>query len=799
MLSTANCPHRVRRVVPVKILCAGLLVSFAASVIAASSVTVAWNRSASTEIAGYRVYYGVASHTYTNKVDAGNATNVVIGGLSTGTVYYLAATAYDTAGLESDYSTEAAFTNITTLPPTIVLTSPTNGTPFTAPATIGLAASVAANGHAISKVQFYNGAALLGEDNAAPYSFAWANVSAGIYDLTARAIYDTIGLITSPAVRANVYSPPKPPNTPPAISAIEDQTLNTGTAFLSIPFTVGDAETAAADLTLSGSSSDSALLSASDIVFGGSGSNRVVTLTPEAGQIGEVEITLVVSDGSLTTSTNFLLVVVEGAQGGPGIVLISPVGSVDVGSTRRYVWTRDPAATRYELHVTRDGELFCDKWCDAHSLWTEPGTANVGAQVADHTQGTYQWRVRGWSAAGPGPWSSTEIFSVVILQPVVLLSPADRARIQERRPEFAWSQPSPAAAWFHLCINRNGSKCYDLWIEGTTNWMPAIDLPGGTYTWAVQAWTPAGLGPWSKTASFAAQPRLPGQIVLLSPKSSLSVAPTVRYNWMKDDAAVSYELYITKDGKVFSDQWLAATNLLADGTKTSLGVEVGDHDSGTYQWCVRGWNPDGLGPWSSSGSFSVAGSLKPLALLAPTNQATIHDRRPEFSWSQSSPPAAWFHLYLSRSGTNYFDVWIEGATNWIPAFDLSGGVYTWMVQTWNPSGTGVCSETASFTNQLAAPASIELLSPQDTVTASATQRYLWRADSAATRYELYVVRNGSVFLDRWYASTNSLVDRATGNFAVDVPGHSAGSYQWWVRGSSPEGVGPWSSSLTFTQ
>ena len=84
--------------------------------------------------------------------------------------------------------------------PSVALTSPTNGGGYTGPAAINLAASVTPNGHTITKVQFYNGAALLGEDSTAPYTFGWTNVSAGSYTLTARAIYDAGATVDSSAV-----------------------------------------------------------------------------------------------------------------------------------------------------------------------------------------------------------------------------------------------------------------------------------------------------------------------------------------------------------------------------------------------------------------------------------------------------------------------------------------------------------------------------------------------------------------------------------------------------------------------
>jgi hypothetical protein len=77
-----------------------------------------------------------------------------------------------------------------------------------------------------------------------------------------------------------------------------------------IPFTVSDVETPAASLTVSANSDNPAVVPLSGIVFGGSGGNRTVTVTPTAGQTGVVNITINVSDGTDTTSTSFQLTVV---------------------------------------------------------------------------------------------------------------------------------------------------------------------------------------------------------------------------------------------------------------------------------------------------------------------------------------------------------------------------------------------------------------------------------------------------------------------------------------------------------
>ena len=171
-----------------------------------TSVTLAWDPSPGSDIAGYRLYEGGASRTYTNVLDLRMWTNGTFSALISGATYFFAATAYSTNGLESDYSLEVSYT--VPLPtnnsPAITLTSPANGSAYVAPATINLAASVTANGHAITQVQFYNGATLLGSVASAPYTWSWNNVSVGNYSLSAKAVYDSGSTVASASANVTV-------------------------------------------------------------------------------------------------------------------------------------------------------------------------------------------------------------------------------------------------------------------------------------------------------------------------------------------------------------------------------------------------------------------------------------------------------------------------------------------------------------------------------------------------------------------------------------------------------------------
>jgi hypothetical protein len=122
--------------------------------------------------------------------------------------YSLTAKAYDNLNA----STVSQVVNIIVdAPPTVSLTTPASNDVFVAPATVSLVATANSSGGTISKVDFYQGATLLGTATTAPYQFNWTNVSAGNYALTAIAT-DNLGVATTSSV-VNIVS-----DTPPTVS-----------------------------------------------------------------------------------------------------------------------------------------------------------------------------------------------------------------------------------------------------------------------------------------------------------------------------------------------------------------------------------------------------------------------------------------------------------------------------------------------------------------------------------------------------------------------------------------------------
>ena len=86
------------------------------STFATISANLSWTPSTDPNVVSYTIYYGGASHQYTNSVSVNAVTNAIIPGLTENTTYYFAAKAQDNAGNQSDYSNEAAFAGVTGKP-----------------------------------------------------------------------------------------------------------------------------------------------------------------------------------------------------------------------------------------------------------------------------------------------------------------------------------------------------------------------------------------------------------------------------------------------------------------------------------------------------------------------------------------------------------------------------------------------------------------------------------------------------------------------------------------------------------
>lgn len=82
----------------------------AEAVLPKAGVTLEWDPSPDSWVAGYAIHYGFASSNYVTRVDCGNVTSCRLTNLTCGTTHYFVATAYTADGQESLPSNEVAYT-----------------------------------------------------------------------------------------------------------------------------------------------------------------------------------------------------------------------------------------------------------------------------------------------------------------------------------------------------------------------------------------------------------------------------------------------------------------------------------------------------------------------------------------------------------------------------------------------------------------------------------------------------------------------------------------------------------------
>lgn len=123
-------------------------------------------------------------------------------------------------------------------------------------------------------------------------------------------VKDAAGLNSTATVTVTVT----PSNDPPTISDIPNQSINEDSNTGAISFTVNDIDDAPADLTLSAITANGTIVPLSGVVFGGSGTDRTVTVTPALDRntyiSGPILVTATVTDtGGLTASDTFTMTV----------------------------------------------------------------------------------------------------------------------------------------------------------------------------------------------------------------------------------------------------------------------------------------------------------------------------------------------------------------------------------------------------------------------------------------------------------------------------------------------------------
>jgi len=133
--------------------------------------------------------------------------------------------------------------------------------------------------------------------------------------------------ITDPNLANNSASTVTKVNSPPFISTLADQIINEDTSTGPLGFTIRDLETAASALVFTARSSNPGLVANSSLVYGGSGSNRTLSIFPLTNQFGAATISVQVSDADGATNRTSFLLTVNSVNDAP---TLSPISDLTI-------------------------------------------------------------------------------------------------------------------------------------------------------------------------------------------------------------------------------------------------------------------------------------------------------------------------------------------------------------------------------------------------------------------------------------------------------------------------------------
>ncbi len=378
--------------------------------------------------------------------------------------------------------------------------------------------------------------------------------------------------------------------------------------------------------------------------------------------------------------------------------------AVDVPPASSLFWHPSVGATGYWLQIATAstfGTCFLDK----------PTIADTTEAVAGLARATsYYWRVKAYSGADTGRWSSTGMFTTVYdIPPVpVPATPVDGATAVPVSTTLTWAAATGATT-YNLQVSASSSfTSYIADLTGLAAVSYAIaSLDYGTvYYWRVSATNLSGTSAWSPPRSFTTVQAPPAVPTLVSPASDAAgVAMNVPFVWNVAARAATYTLQVSTSssfGSFIINQSGIVDTMFAGATL----------NSGTrYYWRVRAAASDGVTSVSAAWSFTTLTVIPPVpSLVTPADGATNIPVSTTVTWGavagaasyalEVSTSSAFTPALISRTGISAASSALTGLSN--------STVYYLRVRATNTAGSSDWSVVRSFTTAAPPPATARL-------------------------------------------------------------------------------------------
>ncbi|QMU29291.1 Ig-like domain-containing protein [Adhaeribacter radiodurans] len=179
----------------------------------------------------------------------------------------------------------------------------------------------------------------------------------------------------------------------PSISQVSDLATCQDVTTPAITYTVGDADTAPAALTITATSSNTDLITNENITFGGTGASRTVSLIQTAGQVGTATITLTVTDADGDQATTTFTVTVNLND------------------------TEPPVVTNVTYYQDEEASSLSEQVRGSNLLWYEAATGGTGSSTVPTPTTSSLGSQEYWVSQTVGGCPSERVKITVTIQP----------------------------------------------------------------------------------------------------------------------------------------------------------------------------------------------------------------------------------------------------------------------------------------------------------------------------------------------------------------------------------------------
>jgi len=278
--------------------------------------------------------------------------------------------------------------------------------------------------------------------------------------------------------------------------------------------------------------------------------------------------------------------------------------------------------------------------------------------------------------------------------------------------------------------------------------------------------------------------------VLITPaNNSIDQPLDLTLSWNRVSGSSSYIFQLSKD-KNFGSL------LRYDSTLVNTSIDIKGLESLTkYYWRVKAKNSTGESDWSNVWSFTTL-LLPPgqVVLFFPNNKSLNNPLQINFTW-QKTLRADVYYLQLSTDST-FAKTFFADSTLTDTMKSVSGlqdwTKYFWRVKARNNSGSGLWSDTWSFTTLRLLPEQTTLSSPKNKSTDNPLRiNFTWQKTLRADIYYLQLSTD-STFAKTFFADSTLTDTAKLINSLQDWT-----KYFWRVKAKNNAGSGLWSDIWSF--